>query len=88
MRIHENERNAAGGTLQVGLIVPFYFVTSGFASVILPVSADAATVAGLAKCALAPAPIRPGKLRLVDEMQRFCGATTPMLIPRQGPQLA
>ena len=50
-----------------------------------PSIALAATTVGEARCTRAPAPIRPGKLRFDDEMQREPGATTPIDIPKHGP---
>src|SRR5271154_1739150 len=50
-----------------------------------PSTALAATTAGDARCTRPPAPMRPGKLRFDDEMQRAPGASTPIDMPRQGP---
>ena len=50
-------------------------------SVTRPVSAEAAAVAGLARCVRDPAPWRPTKLRLEVETQRLPAATVSPLVP-------
>src|SRR6202012_2989349 len=55
-------------------------------SVIYPVIADAATVAGEAmKISASVLPIRPVKLRVLDVMHTSPGPITPMWQPKQAP---
>ncbi len=56
-------------------------------SVIAPVIAAAAALAGLIRWTMPPLPMRPLKLRLVVEAQTSPSASTPLLMPRQAPQV-
>src|SRR5665647_1409293 len=56
-------------------------------SVIAPVIAAAAALAGLIRCTMPPLPMRPLKLRVVVEAQTSPSASTPLLMPRQAPQV-
>ena len=65
----------------------FHSIDSSDGSVILPISAEAATVDGDAKNTLAfLLPILPGKFLLADEMIVSPSAGTPKWVPTQGPQ--
>lgn len=52
-----------------------------------PAIAVAAAVAGLMRWTMPPLPMRPLKLRFVVEAQDSPPASTPLLMPRQAPQV-
>src|SRR5271154_5933238 len=54
------------------------FAASSAGEAMCPRIALAATTCGEARCTRPPSPMRPGKFRFVDEMQRAPGASTPI----------
>jgi len=69
-----------------GSYVLFQFMNC-LGSVILPVIAAAAAESGLIRWTMPPLPMRPLKFLLVVEAQVSPSARTPLLMPRQAPQV-